>query len=469
MKTQDVKADNFFKEWHPAANAFPLMDSDQLEALASDIERNGQRIPIELDENNRIVDGRNRQAACLLAGVDPKYTTVRGLSFEDTKARVWSLNVERRQLTKGQRDAAAVQLESIADEAKAKAKERKAEGLSEGGKRRHSASASVDAQAKPKSRASAEIAKRTGTSSASIERAQAVKKNAPDLLEEMEAGKLTTNAAYNQMRKRQKKAELEQKAAEAEFLNDEPEWTLIENDVLKGLQSVIDHHAPARLIFADPPYNIGVDYGPGSAADNVDDAKFLSWCRKWFDMVNTALADDGSFWLMINDEYAAEFGVILKECGFVIRSWIKWYETFGVNNSQNFNRTSRHIFYAVKDPTQFVFHASEVSRPSDRQIKYNDKRASPDGKILDDVWTDIPRLTGTSSERMPDVPTQLPLSLVSRIVRCASDPGDLVVDPFNGSGTTGEACIRSNRKYIGIDRSSEFIHLADLRLKAVTR
>ncbi len=102
-------------------------------------------------------------------------------------------------------------------------------------------------------------------------------------------------------------------------------------------------------------------------------------------------------------------------------------------------------------------------RPSDRQTKYKDKRAVPGGKIWDDVWQ-IPRLTGTSKERIPDFPTQLPIELLRAIVGCSSEPGDLVVDPFNGSGTTGVACIEADRRYIGIDSSERFIDLAHKRL-----
>lgn len=135
-----------------------------------------------------------------------------------------------------------------------------------------------------------------------------------------------------------------------------------------------------------------------------------------------------------------------------------------MNCSNNFNRTSRHILYFVMDEDHFVFNETEVLRPSDRQLKYGDSRAQSSGKILDDVWQ-IPRLSGTSTERIPDVPTQLPIELVSRVVRCASEPGDLIVDPFNGSGTTGVAAIQSSRKYIGIDASETFIDLADKRLR----
>jgi site-specific DNA-methyltransferase (adenine-specific) len=191
----------------------------------------------------------------------------------------------------------------------------------------------------------------------------------------------------------------------------------------------------------------------------------MKWVRQWFALCWDCLTDDGSLWVMIGDEYAAEYAVELKATGYTLRSWIKWYETFGVNCSNKFNRTSRHIFYAVKDPAAFVFNPEAVTRPSDRQTKYGDSRASSGGKIWDDVWQ-IPRLTGTCSERIPDFPTQLPLALVEPIVLCASMPGDLVVDPFNGSGTTGVASVQNARKYVGIEKSEVFADMASKRITA---
>jgi DNA modification methylase len=123
----------------------------------------------------------------------------------------------------------------------------------------------------------------------------------------------------------------------------------------------------------------------------------------------------------------------------------------------------------VKDPRRFVFNADAVTRPSDRQAKYGDRRADPGGKLWDDVWgvnPPIPRLVGTAAERIPDVPTQLPLQLLTAVVGCASDPGDLVVDPFAGSGTAGEAAIRLGRRFLGVERSGAFGNLACMRLTA---
>jgi site-specific DNA-methyltransferase (adenine-specific) len=108
-----------------------------------------------------------------------------------------------------------------------------------------------------------------------------------------------------------------------------------------------------------------------------------------------------------------------------------------------------------------------VNRPSDRQTKYGDSRADPAGKCWDDVWgitPPIPRLVDNHHERIPDFPTQLPLDLLRPIVSAHSDPGDLVLDPFSGSGTTGCACIELGRRFVGIELSEKFADLSRKRL-----
>jgi DNA modification methylase len=172
-------------------------------------------------------------------------------------------------------------------------------------------------------------------------------------------------------------------------------------------------------------------------------------------------------WLMIGDEYADHLGLTLRQAGFRRRAWVKWYETFGANRPNNFNRTSRHLFYCVKDAQKFTFNADAVTRPSDRQLKYGDTRADPAGKTLDDVWQ-IPRLVGTASERIPDVPTQLPLELLRRVVLSTSDPGDVVLDPFSGSGTTGVVAMENGRIFIGIEKNLTYASIAERRLMRVS-
>src|SRR5262249_8342627 len=175
---------------------------------------------------------------------------------------------------------------------------------------------------------------------------------------------------------------------------------------------------------------------------------------------------DGSFWVLINDENAAEFKVMLEESGLRLRQWLVWYECFGAKHANGFNRTHRHLLWTGKEQG-FVFNAEAVNRPSDRQTKYHDERAQEGGKNWDSVWgikPSIPRLTGTCAERLPDFPTQLPLALVRPIVGCASDPGDLVLDPFSGSGTTGAVCVELGRRFVGIEKSNDFVELSRKRL-----
>jgi site-specific DNA-methyltransferase (adenine-specific) len=244
-------------------------------------------------------------------------------------------------------------------------------------------------------------------------------------------------------------------------------WRVVEGDCLAELPKL--RAGCARLVFADPPYNVGMDYGGGAKADRRPDDEYLADCRRCFEECRRVLADDGSLWVLIGDEYAAEYGVMLKGLGLTIRGWIKWHETFGVCNSakRGFSRCSRHLFYFAKDARRFVFNPEAVSRPSDRQTKYNDARADPTGKVWDDVWV-IPRLTGTCAERLPEFPTQLPLDLLRPVILCASDPGDLVIDPYSGSATTGVAALESGRRYLGVERGPNFARLSRLRLRGVT-
>jgi DNA modification methylase/ParB-like chromosome segregation protein Spo0J len=459
-------------EFHEFAAVFPLMDEADLQALADDIRQRGQQEQIIRFEG-KILDGRNRYTACRLAGVEPSMWDFKG-SREEALHFVWSENYHRRHLTSSQQAGCVADYERInagmIEATKAAAKERQRKG---GGDKRSAKAKSVSQkvdepiQQDNAQRTDAKIAQATGTNRQYVADARKIAAANPELLEEVKQGKKTIPQAKREVINKQKIQELEQKAAAVEFSAEQPPWTLIHADVMDGLQSILDHHAPARLVFADPPYNIGVDYGDGEKADLLPDHRYMMWVREWLDLSKEVLSPDGSLWVMIGDEYAGEYAVALKDLGLTIRAWIKWYETFGVNCSNNFNRCSRHIFYAVQDPKSFVFHSEAVRRPSDRQTKYNDKRADSNGKIEDDVWQ-ISRLTGTATERIPGFPTQLPLQLVQRIVCCASDPGDLVVDPFSGSATTGVAAIQNQRKYVGIEKSREFIEISDKRLKVAT-
>ncbi len=236
------------------------------------------------------------------------------------------------------------------------------------------------------------------------------------------------------------------------------------------------------LAFADPPFNIGYEY------DQYDDRKakedYLAWTEKWLVAVRRVLKPTGSFYVAIGDEYAAEVKVRLDALGLTLRNWIIWHYTFGVSCTKKFNRSHAHIFYYVADPDAFTFIADEIRVPSARQTTYADRRANPKGKVPDDTWVLRPqeeercfppdsdtwyvaRVCGTFKERI-NHPCQMPEAVLERIIRVSSNPGDLVLDPFAGSGTTLAVAKRLGRRYLGTELSEKYAEQVRRRLEGVT-
>jgi site-specific DNA-methyltransferase (adenine-specific) len=217
-----------------------------------------------------------------------------------------------------------------------------------------------------------------------------------------------------------------------------------------------------NLVIADPPYNIGIDYGDGRRADRLPDADYIAWTHRWIKAAARTLADDGAMWVICGQEYAGDHQLAMRAAGLHWRNTVTWRETFGVNCRSKFNRTSRPMFYFTKHPRRFTFNVEALTTRSRRQ-EMGDRRANPAGKVLDDVWT-IARVCGTFRERVRGVPTQLPLELVQRVVLGLTQPGDLIVDPFTGSGTTGVVCIEHGRHFQGIELREEYAAIARDRI-----
>src|SRR4051794_28611055 len=156
----------------------------------------------------------------------------------------------------------------------------------------------------------------------------------------------------------------------------EPLGTLHHGDCIEGLKAMPG--GSVDLAFADPPFNIGYDY------DVYDDARaeeeYLAWTRRWGEQVVRVLKPDGSFWLAIGDEYAAQLKLLFRDLGLSCRSWVIWYYTFGVNCAKNFSRSHTHLFYFVRDPKRFTFNDGPVRVPSARQLVYADRRADSRGR-----------------------------------------------------------------------------------------
>lgn len=256
-----------------------------------------------------------------------------------------------------------------------------------------------------------------------------------------------------------------------------------QQDCLAGMKRLDD--GVVDLAFADPPFNIGYDYDV--YRDKLESKRYLHWSRDWTAEVARVLKPDGTFWLAIGDEYAAELKVMLQEeHGLVCRSWVVWYYTFGVHCTNKFSRSHAHLFYMVKDPEKFTFNADDpaIRVPSARQLVYADKRANPKGRLPDDTWIlrpqDLPdgfaadsdtwyfsRVCGTFSERAGWHGCQMPEQLLGRIIRACSREGDLVLDPFAGSGTTLAVAKKLNRRFIGFEISPEYTERVTKRLAGI--
>lgn len=435
---------------HPLSELLPPMSESEYQALKADIEMNGQVEDILLLDG-KILDGRHRSRACAELGIEPR---VKDYKLKTSPAQYVYSKAVHRNMSDTQKACSALRFDAeFSKDASERSKRGKPSEETEKGLSREKAASLF------------------GVSGRYVQDAKYVFERDSKLFQKcFDGGEVLTRAKREILRGERRKDNV-RRASVVTAATAVPGnvWEIRHGDCVQHLKTGVPQKS-YRLAFADSPYNIGVDYGDGKKADQRDPAEFLKWCGEWMGGVYQALTSDGSFWVLINHEWASHFEILLEKSDFHIRAWITWYESFGNNCLNNFNRTSRRLFYCVKNKGDFVFNAEHFNRPSDRQAIHGDKRANPAGKIWDDVWginPPIPRLVENAAERLPDFPTQLPLALLRPIVAGCSNPGDMVLDPFNGSGTTGEAAISLGRKYLGLEIQKKFVEAARMRLSMV--
>ena len=220
----------------------------------------------------------------------------------------------------------------------------------------------------------------------------------------------------------------------------------------------------ARLIFADPPFNIGYKYNKYKDRLNYDE--YVDWTEEWMDACCSSLTDDGSFYVAIGDEYAAEVKMTARKLNLHTRNWIIWHYGFGQNTVRKFGRSHTHILYFVKNCDNFIFNDADIRIPSERQLRYADKRADSRGRIPGDVWK-YSRICGTFSERVSWHTCQMPLRLMARIIKASSNQGDLVLDPFSGSASTLAAAAVLGREYLGFDIDEKYAAKGQKRIEEI--
>jgi site-specific DNA-methyltransferase (adenine-specific) len=258
------------------------------------------------------------------------------------------------------------------------------------------------------------------------------------------------------------------------------ENTLHHGDCITGLAQL--DPGCVDLVFADPPFNIGYEYDVYHDKRAAKD--YLAWSERWGAQVVRILKPTGAFWLAIGDDYAAELKIMFQRLGLTCRSWVIWYYTFGVNCKKKFSRSHTHLFHFVRDAEQFTFNDEPIRVPSARQLVYADQRADPKGRLPDDTWIlrpqdlpdgfqpdedtwYIPRVCGTFKERAGFHGCQMPERLLGRIIEVSSNPGELVLDPFAGSGSTLIVAKKLGRHYLGYEFSENYHQQVSARLAAV--
>lgn len=239
-------------------------------------------------------------------------------------------------------------------------------------------------------------------------------------------------------------------------------YTIIRNDCVSAMKTMPDRSID--LIFADPPYFLSsgkntscsggkrVTVVKGEWDKPLEPEEMHVFNLRWITESHRLLRDTGSIFVSGTQHNIFDVAQCLREAGFVFRNVITWQKTNPPPNlsCRCLKHSSEFIIWAVKDQKKYLFN-------------YNVLRQLNGGKQMGDVWTGS--LTPKSKKTFGCHPTQKPLYLLNRIVLAAFKPGDTVLDPFCGSGTTGVAAVRNQRYFIGIDAETEYVELSRLRIE----
>ncbi|SJZ50205.1 DNA-methyltransferase [Mycoplasmopsis verecunda] len=216
------------------------------------------------------------------------------------------------------------------------------------------------------------------------------------------------------------------------------------------------------MIFADPPYFLsgnGISCQSGKQVSvykaSWDEIKTIeekiTFNRAWITKAKEVLKDDGTIWISGTYHNIYGIGVSLELEGFSILNNITW---------QKPNPTPNLGCRCFTHSTETILWARKIinNKKAAHYFNYDLMKQINDNKQMKDVWTI--KLPSKSEKTFGKHPTQKPFELLERIILASTKENDIVLDPFNGSGTTGIACIKLNRKYIGIDTDKDYLELS---------
>jgi len=245
-----------------------------------------------------------------------------------------------------------------------------------------------------------------------------------------------------------------------------PEAEVRRHDYLSAPQ-VPDSPGGARVVLADPPYNIGVDYAGDGSGDRLPDSKYRLLCQKALRHHARVLAPGGTCWWVVPAGHLEWLGPMMESAIGPRLYLIVWEEAFAQYQRHDLTSDFRLIVVHANDRGP-VYRDMDAIRVRSVRQDMGDKRADPQGRVPGRVWR-FRRLQGTSTDRVGWHPAQLPPELLQRIVLGWSARGDLVVDGFAGSGSLGVECLRMGRRFVGLERSAEYVKKANQRLRTVAK
>lgn len=233
---------------------------------------------------------------------------------------------------------------------------------------------------------------------------------------------------------------------------------LICGDVIEEMSRLRDNSVD--LIVADPPYNLGKDYGNNQ--DTRAWHEYETFTRNWLKQTDRILKKTGTLYIFMGVRFISRLFLILEEeLNFQFNSWITWHYTQGMGRKTGFSPRHEDILYFTKSQN-FTLNLDSVRVPQKYYRSVNNMTGANPG----DVWQ-FSHVHYCSDEREQH-PTQKPEALLERIILASSHPGDVVLDPFVGSGTTCKVADVLDRKWIGIDINPDYIAMSQKRIEEST-
>lgn len=245
--------------------------------------------------------------------------------------------------------------------------------------------------------------------------------------------------------------------------------TVINGDCIEALASLPDGFA--GLLIADPPYNLDKAYA-GARFSRMKDADYLAFTERWLDAVLPKLKPDASVYVCCDWRSGMIIGPALEE-RLCLRGRITWQREKGRGAEKNWKNSCEDIWFCtVSDDYYFdrdaVRQRRRVIAPYRENGKPKDWSETPDGRFRDtcpsNFWDDISVPYWSMAENT-EHPTQKPEKLLAKLILASSREGDIILDPFAGSGSTAAAAKKLGRRFLCIEQSGRYCALAQKRIE----